>query len=218
MVFIKNILSYSTVLFIFKIVTALQNWRSQSSVHWTENCDFEGNPVANKAMPPSKCGDFCQFTVESCTHFTFTTTSTTPNGIGTCWIKSGRIYREKAIHLDSPGSICGYLAIHWINLAELSWSFNCNFSGNDLKKEFSEGESCGALCIQNPPCNHFVWTNVEGQGICWMKFNSTISKESAVLTPGSRGAVCGILRNGGENVSTASPVSWSKDDECECVC
>lgn len=51
-----------------------------------------------------------------------------------------------------------------------------------------------------------------------MKFYSKISKESAVLTPGSRGAVCGILRNGGETVNTTSPVSWPKDDECECVC
>ncbi len=75
--------------------------------------------------------------------------------------------------------------------------------------------------LYSPSFNTNVLSNTtyfQGQGICWMKFYSRISKESAVLTPGSRGAVCGILRNGGENVSTASPVSWSKDDECECVC
>lgn len=52
-----------------------------------------------------------------------------------------------------------------------------------------------------------------------MKSDNKISKEkSAVLIPGSRGAICGILGKGGETVDTASPVSWSKDDQCECVC
>jgi hypothetical protein len=117
--------------------------------------------------------------------------------------------------------------ISWKLENDLFWSYNCNFPGNDIQNEpLSDGKFCGELCKQNPSCNHFVWTNVEvmlsynifasfnsplqpifffliqGQGgICWMKDNNIIKEKSAVLIPGSRGAICGIL---GSN--------------CECVC
>jgi len=78
-------------------------------------------------------------------------------------MKSGRIFPEKAINLDSPGSVCGYLVeeISWVEEIDSSWSQNCNFPGNDFKSEFSEAENCARVCKENPPCNHFVWTGVE---------------------------------------------------------
>jgi len=46
-----------------------------------------------------------------------------------------------------------------------------------------------------------------------------ISKENAIFTlrSGER-SVCGIFRKDGETVHPAPPVSWSKNDQCECVC
>ncbi|KAI9558616.1 hypothetical protein GHT06_015404 [Daphnia sinensis] len=77
------------------------------------------------------------------------------------------------------------------------------------------------MCMSNPQCTHFVWTNVEGQGgICWMKSGGATG-ESAILTPGARGAVCGFRHNRPPNGSvpiatTSAP--WSDTDTCECVC
>lgn len=45
------------------------------------------------------------------------------------------------------------------------WMWNCDWINNDIAQKPSSADQCGGVCIANPNCNHFTWTN----GICYMK-------------------------------------------------
>ncbi|KAK4009913.1 hypothetical protein OUZ56_019056 [Daphnia magna] len=214
---ISSLTLYFTVLFyiLFDVATAVNRWQGKE-VRWSTNCDFPGNNIGNQTIGGDQCGTICQSILAECTHFTFTLSQG-----GTCWFKSGPVSSVQAIPLDSPGSVCGFLDISWINEIDFSWSHHCTFPGGDFKNQSSTGRLCGSMCMDNPQCTHFVWTNVEGQGgICWMKSGGA-TRESAILTPGARGAVCGFRHNPNPNasvpiVTTSAP--WFNTDTCECVC
>ncbi|XP_057369012.1 uncharacterized protein LOC130690054 [Daphnia carinata] len=208
---------YFTLLFyiLFDFTIALDDWQG-AAIRWAKNCDFPGNNIANQIVGGDRCGTICQNTIADCTHFTFTLFQG-----GTCWFKSGPVLPSQAIPLDSPGSICGFLAISWTHEIDLAWSHHCTFPSGDFKHQPSEGALCGTTCMQHPECTHFVWTNIEGQGgICWLKSGGA-TKESAILTAGERGAVCGYRYDRPPNgsvpiVTTSAP--WFATDTCECVC
>lgn len=79
-------------------------------------------------------------------------------------------------------------AINW----QGNWAHDCDFPGNDLKRERSDGDQCSTKCRQTSCCTHYSWTNYEG-GTCFMKKNS-VSKGNAVPKQGSK-IVCGVLED-----------------------
>ena len=73
------------------------------------------------------------------------------------------------------------------NNGQVKWSLNCDFYGNDIGSESSRGEDCGGICINNPQCTHFTYSN----GVCYLKNNP--NSPTAV---DSNGAVCGWVERG----------------------
>ena len=70
------------------------------------------------------------------------------------------------------------------------WAFACDFTNNDFKNVKSQSSYCGPMCVADPVCTHFTWTDYNG-GTCWMKKN-TVSKSNAFDT-NNYNMVCGIL-------------------------
>lgn len=55
-------------------------------------------------------------------------------------------------------------AIRWHDAGiDTRWAHDCEFIGNDITSQHSPGNRCGPLCVSNPVCNHFTWTNYEVQ-------------------------------------------------------
>lgn len=71
-----------------------------------------------------------------------------------------------------------------------NWAYACDFDNNDYRNVESELSECGPLCLSDPTCTHFTWTNFNG-GTCWMK-KGTVSKSNAYKT-WDYSMICGIL-------------------------
>ena len=68
---------------------------------------------------------------------------------------------------------------------QVMWASGCDFIGKYIGNQAGLGEICGDLCIANPSCTHFSWSN----NVCYMKQAATKPPPSA-----SNG-VCGWVNN-----------------------
>jgi len=79
------------------------NWREESDLYWSENCDWSGNDLSSAKIQGEQCGSQCLRT-SGCTHFTWTGY----NG-GTCWMKQNPTSLDRAISHGSEYSVCGIM-------------------------------------------------------------------------------------------------------------
>ena len=75
------------------------NWNG----NWAFACDFPGNDMGNVQVSGADCGGRCAQT-SSCTHFTWTSYND-----GTCWMKSGSVFKNDAVSTNDNSMVCGVL-------------------------------------------------------------------------------------------------------------
>ncbi|RNA15448.1 fibroblast growth factor receptor-like [Brachionus plicatilis] len=75
------------------------DWKSSSHGIWAIGCDFHENNLKNEISKGEDCSEKCLKT-SGCTHYSWNSY----NG-GTCWMKKGRISKEKAF--NAYGVVCG---------------------------------------------------------------------------------------------------------------
>lgn len=78
-----------------------------SRIKWHESnyaygCDFPGNDVASVRVSGEQCGTMCDRKRE-CTHYTWTTYED-----GTCWLKSGAVFKKDAVKTHDLTMTCGF--------------------------------------------------------------------------------------------------------------
>jgi hypothetical protein len=90
-----------------------------------------------------------------------------------CWAISGarQSRNDDVMYSSSDGQVK-----YWLN---------CEFYGNDIENKPSTLGQCGSVCIANPDCIHFTWTN----GMCYMKNTKDIDFRTRL-----DGAVCGFVK------------------------
>ncbi len=176
------------------------SWNKGDDGPWSFGCDFFGNDLSNVESRGQDCSGKCKQT-SGCSHYAW-------NGHkgGTCWMKQGSISQSNAIQA-SQDSVCGILdnavgVISWNDGQDGPWAFNCDFFGNDLSNEPSNGEECSGRCKKKNDCSHYTWSKYKG-GTCWMK-KGLISKSNAKKV--SDEFVCGII-----NTASSEPSSSGTD-------
>jgi hypothetical protein len=77
----------------------------------------------------------------------------------------------------------------------ISWSFACDFKGQDLRNIQSNAEYCGPYCAGISECTHFTWTTWNG-GTCWLKKRlrliSYFPYAFGVINTNDRSMICGF--------------------------
>lgn len=67
---------------------------------------------------------------------------------------------------------------------QVMWASGCDFFGNDIGNQAGLGENCGDLCVENPSCTHFSWSN----NVCYLK-------QATNPPPSASNGVCGWVNN-----------------------
>ncbi len=100
--------------------------------NWALNCDFPGNDVTSVKTPSELCSEKCQQN-PICTHYAWTRYDG-----GTCWLKSGKICKDKAVWNNAVGSVCGVVRedcsgttgdLGGSQIGALIWSDEFQYSG-----------------------------------------------------------------------------------------
>ena len=73
------------------------------------------------------------------------------------------------------------------NNGQVMWALGCDFYGNDIGNQVGTGQDCGGLCIGNPMCTHFSWSN----GVCYLKQ----ATNPPATNNNANGAICGWVNN-----------------------
>jgi hypothetical protein len=96
----KSVIAFALSFIFFNCVQAQIVWNGLPI--WAKECDFIGNDLfAVHGTPDYLCSKTCS-NVPNCTHFSFTTFYD-----GTCWLKQGPAYRERAVSTNDPTMVCG---------------------------------------------------------------------------------------------------------------
>jgi hypothetical protein len=75
-------------------------WIADSISTWAHNCDFQGKDFNKYYVPKTKCSEECK-NHPKCSHFTWTNYRN-----GTCWMKEGKILKNKALSVNMD-TVCG---------------------------------------------------------------------------------------------------------------
>ncbi len=168
------------------------NWQDEESYSWSYSCDFLGNDLSHIYQPNTKdhCSGTCAKT-KGCTHFTW-------NGhTSICHIKHGSVSKSDAFYFYDKSIACGLITdsekdqIEWQDEDSYSWSYSCDFLGNDLSHKYHSKteDHCSFTCAKTKGCTHFTW---QGQNnFCLMKSGS-VGKSDAIYC-NDKSVVCGVM-------------------------
>ncbi|KAI8901541.1 glycoside hydrolase superfamily [Globomyces pollinis-pini] len=155
-------------------------------------CDFKTeNNLGNMKSVESKekCEEKCR-SVESCTHWTWTSD-------GTCYLKYGLVSNSDKKGAG-PGTRCGIIEekANRIQWHDSYWTHGCRLDGgSELENTYARNpENCISQCLNKQSCTHFNWFLGNEERRCILKGGS-VSKEQANLVSPTENFACGILPN-----------------------
>ena len=182
---------------------------------WTSLCNISTTITTSVLIKSQEkitfiqCIDSCK-TSTICTHFLWIPDLQTPNG--TCFTKSGAMYKANFIYDANSSAYCGLDSdgVEWLLTSENNlnmvgiYALNCDWSTTTIAKLPSTGPNdCEAQCLRNPSpyynCTHYTYTSK----LC--KLKTGLVDMTNVIHTSVQDMVCGYVQTG---------VIWYNDWVC----